>query len=87
MAKKWKADKPNDPLPSNPLYLDSGFPMPECMRAEVRVARILREKMAESRVTAEQVLLAMFPAMRGEKNIDITEHAVRAAVRKVLDAE
>lgn len=87
MAKKWKADKPNDPLPSNPLYANSGFEMKDCMRAEVKVSRILREKLGEARVTAEQVLLAMFPALRGEKKIEITEAAVRDAVRKVLDAE
>jgi hypothetical protein len=87
MAKKWKADKPNDPLPSNPLYANSGFPMQECMRAEVAVSRLLRERVKESRVTAEQVLLAMLPAMKVEAKIVITEKGVHDAVRKVLDAE
>jgi hypothetical protein len=87
MAKRSRADKPNDPLPSNPLYAQSGFAMADCMRAETKVSRLLRDVIRENRVTAEQVLLAMFPAMRGEKKIDVTEHAVRQAVKKVLDAE
>lgn len=87
MTKKSRADKPNDPLPSNPLYLQSGFPMPECMRAEVKISRMLRETLHETRVTARQLLIAMLPAFKAEKKIEITEAAVRDAVRKVLDAE
>lgn len=88
MPKKWKADKPNDPVPtSNPAYLNSGFPMTECIRAEVRISRMLRETLHETRVTAQQLLIAMLPAFKAEKKIEITEHGVRDAVRKVLSAE
>lgn len=88
MAKKWKADKPNDPVPtSDTAYLNSGFPMAECLRAEAKVMNLLRTKLKETRVEAQQVLLAMLPALKAEKKLEITEAGVRAAVKKVLDAE
>ena len=88
MAKKSRADKPHDPLPmSNPAYLNSGLPIADCMRAEVKISQILREKLQETRVTAEQLLVAMLPVFKARKKIEITESGVRDAVRKVLETE
>ena len=88
MAKKSRADKPHDPVPtSNPAYLRSGFKLEDCMRAETKVARILREKLGETRDLAQQVLIAMLPALTGQKKLEITHDAVRIALQKVLSTD
>ncbi len=87
MAKKSRADKPHDSTPSSdPAYERSGFPMADCLRAEAKVMRILRE-IQEKRVEAQVVLVAMLPAKVGQPKLEVTEAEVRAAVQKVLNAE
>ncbi len=68
-------------------YAHSGFPTEECIRAEARVSKILRENLRETRVKARQVLEALLPGLKRGQPIVIDEHVVRAGVRKVLDAE
>ncbi len=52
-----------------------------------QIGALLRDTLREKRVTPEDVMNAMLPALQGAKKIEITEAAVRAAVRKILDAE
>lgn len=88
MTRRSHADKPHDPLPaSHPAYRGSGFSMAECFRAETKVSTILRETLKETRVTAQQLFIAMLPALKAAKKIEITERGVRDAVQKVLDSE
>ena len=72
---------------SNPADLHSGFPMADCIRAEAKISKLLRENIGDTRVSAEQLLIAMLPAFKAEKKIEITENAVRAAIEKVLRSD
>lgn len=87
MAKKSRADKPYDPMPSNTAYLNSGFSVADCIRAEGKIAKVLREKLNERRVKAQQVLLAMLPMLQSVGKLEILEHDVRTAVQKVLNED
>ena len=65
----------------------AGFSLQQCSQAMAQIGALLRDTLREKRVTPEDVMNAMLPALQGAKKIEITEAAVRAAVRKILDAE
>ena len=87
MVKKWNVDRPREGAGKLSACEQAGFTPAQCERAKAKITKLLRENLGTTGVDPEPLLNAMLPAIKGQKKIEITEHDVRVALRKVLDTE